>query len=232
MEGVRQPPLHQQSKYGKQWKSDAGTRRGASLCVGVRLTNRAAPGEELPYSTAALAPMVPLAKSSLGSAAARPWGWGGSAPQAQNNFACRKIGISTTLGASHGNRRAHGPGRRISWWPGGYGIQKRRSYGVPSIGPASPVWGGLEMKSPMLTSVFSFQPDPPPDPVPPARPPARPRPWPQDWCNMVAPTTAGSHPPRRDPSSRPVHVCSTLRNRASQDTSERLQVDLEAGVRN
>ena len=142
MEGVRQPPLHQQSKYGKQWKSDAGTRRGASLCVGVRLTNRAAPGEELPYSTAALAPMVPLAKSSLGSAAARPWGWGGSAPQAQNNFACRKIGISTTLGASHGNRRAHGPGRRISWWPGGYGIQKRRSYGVPSIGPASPVWGG------------------------------------------------------------------------------------------
>ena len=60
-------------------------RRGASkiapACVWI--TESGGSGEELPCSTVALAPTRPWPNlTPIGSAAARPWGWGGSAPQA------------------------------------------------------------------------------------------------------------------------------------------------------
>ena len=51
---------------------------------------------------------------------ARPWGWGGSAPQAQFFFAGRRKNWDFNPSSSH----LRAPKGRISWWLGGYGGQE------------------------------------------------------------------------------------------------------------
>ena len=93
--------------------------RSASLLI----TESGGPEEELPCSTVALVPIEPLAKSSLDRVrCGAPLGLGEDQRRRPKKL-CRQAGKSG-FQASSSHLRA--PERRISWWPGGYGAQKRR----------------------------------------------------------------------------------------------------------
>ena len=136
--------------------------RSASLLI----TESGGPEEELPCSTVALVPIEPLAKSSLDRVrCGAPLGLGEDQRRRPKKL-CRQAGKSG-FQASSSHLRA--PERRISWWPGGYGAQKRRglrSSQHPLRG------GGYELKSsPSSTSAHASRSERSRDDPPPIRPP-------------------------------------------------------------
>ena len=92
-------------------------------CERVQITEPGGPGEVLPCSTVDLAPIEPLAKSSLDRVrCGAPLGLGEDQRRRPKKL-CRQAGKSG-FQASSSHLRA--PVRRVSWWPGGSGAQKRR----------------------------------------------------------------------------------------------------------